>query len=55
MSRLLNHNRAAHAKQLMEEALQEQQRLKNKMDSEVKTFQLLQDELHSLRVFNTSI
>jgi hypothetical protein len=38
----------------MEEALQEQKRLKDKMDDEAKTFQLLQDELHSLRVLNHS-
>lgn len=45
-------NRAAQAKQLMEEALQEQKRLKDKMDDDSKTFQLLQEELHSLRVIN---
>jgi autophagy-related protein 16 len=40
---------AAQARQLMEEALQEQKRLKDKMDDDAKTFQLLQEELHSLR------
>eukprot|EP00026_Physarum_polycephalum_P006127 Phypoly_transcript_06168.p1 GENE.Phypoly_transcript_06168~~Phypoly_transcript_06168.p1 ORF type:complete len:595 (+),score=94.28 Phypoly_transcript_06168:102-1787(+) len=46
---------ATQAKQLMEEALQEQKRLKDKMDDDAKTFQLLQDELHSLRkTFDTT-
>lgn len=40
---------ASQAKLLMEEALQEQKRLKDKMDDDNKTFQLLQEELHSLR------
>ena len=38
----------------MEEALQEQKRLKDKMDDDSKTFRILQDELHSLRVINFS-